>query len=197
MDHRKQHLLFESQRLTPGERALALQRLFSRVASQVQAPHSPQYVPQDVLAAHEELESRVRHLLNAAALAHPDRAKLALLRKIDKRLTALPTRILNALSANAEQDWMVCYRSMVELHELLEDAHLVDDEQEYTTLAEIMARLALALSRSAAVRVDAASMFVLWLMQVHLQRNSPRKKRRSARKSSFSTRHAPIPSKNR
>ncbi len=197
MEHRKQHLLFEPQCLTPGERALALQRLFSRVASQTQSQHSPQYVPQDVLAAHEELKSRMQHLLNAAALTHPDRAKLALLRKIDKRLTALPTHILDALSANVEQDWMVCYRSMVELHELLEDAHLVDDAQEYTTLAETMARLALALSRSAAVRVDAASMFVLWLMQVHLQRYSPRKKRRSARKSPSSVRHAPVPPKNR
>ena len=197
MEHRKQHLLFETQCLTPGGRAHALQRLFSRVASQPQSQHSPQYVPQDVLAAHGELESRLRHLLNAATLARPDRARLALLRKIDKRLTALPTRILSALSASTEQDWMVCYRSMIELHELLEDAHLVDDAQEYATLVEIMTRLAHALSQSAAVRVDAASMFVLWIMQVHLQRYSPRRKRRSSRrKTRPSARHASVTSKN-
>lgn len=99
MERRKQHLLFEPQFLTPGERARALQNLFCRVASQPQPQHSPQYVPQDVLAAYGELESRLHHLINAATLAHPDRTRQALLRKIDKRITAMPEHIMRALSA--------------------------------------------------------------------------------------------------
>lgn len=182
MERRKQHLLFEQSCLTPGERADVLRNLLGRVAFQAQPQHSSQYVPQDVLDAYGELESRLRHLLSAATLTHPDRSKAALLRRVDKRLTALPERIMQALSANTEQDWMIGYRSMVELHELLEDAHMVDDAQEYATLVEIMTRLALALSRSAAVKVDAASMFALWLMQAYLRRYSPQR-RRTTRKS--------------
>ncbi len=202
MERRKQHLLFEQQNLTPGERADTLRRLLSNVAFQPQPQHSPQYVPQDVLDAYGELESRLKHLLNAATLARPDHSQAALLRKVDKKLAALPEHIMQALSASTDQDWMIGYRSMIELHELLEDAHMVNDAQEYATLIQIMSRLALALSQSAAVRVNAASMFVLWLMQMHLQRYSPRRKRRSqrqpARHSSRSprSRHASVTSKN-
>ena len=182
MERRIQHLLFETQGLTPGERADTLHRLFCNYAAQEQETHSAQYVPQDVLDAYGELESRLHHLLNAADLAHPDRATASLLRKIEKRLAALPASIMRSLYATPEQDWILCYRNLIELHELLEDAHLLNDAQEYATLVEIMTRLALALSRSAAVKVDAASMFALWLMQAHLRRYSPQR-RRTTRKS--------------
>ena len=202
MERRIQHLLFETQSLTPGERADALHRLFCNYATQKQETHSAQYVPQDVLDAYGELESRLHHLLNAAAFAHPDRAVSSLLRKIEKRLAALPESIMQSLYATPDQNWILCYRNLIELHDLLEDAHLVNDAQEYATLVEIMTRLALALSKSAAVRVDAASMFALWLMQAHLRRYSPRrcralrKSRRSPAKPRMTKRRASRSAKN-
>ncbi len=202
MERRTQHLLFEAPSLTPGERASTLQRLFCRCAAQEQKTHSAQYVPQDVLAAYGELESRLLHLLSAASLNRTDRCSSALLRKIEKKLSALPECLMHSLNATPEDDWMLCYRSLVELHNLLEDAHLVDDAQEYATLVDIMSRLALALSKSANVRIDAASMFALWLMQNHLQRYTPRRRRTSnkPRRTSSPSRtvkhHASHPAKN-
>ncbi len=178
MERRKQSLLFEQESLTPGKRAEALRALFHAAAHRERSEPHTGYVPVEVLAAHGDLDSHLRHLVTVAfATTRKDPVRQRLLRRIEKRLNTLPESIMQTLPANTEQDWMRCYRDLVELHEWLDDAQLVEDAQEYSTIIAKMLRVAETVSEASAVRIGAGSVFALWLQRVYLDRYSPRKRR--------------------
>ena len=175
-------MLFEQEKITPGMRARALSRLFHRYALR-ETPESPgrEHVPVEVLTAHGELERHLRYMLDAAFNTRPAAARPPL-RRIERLLDALPESIMQTLPATPEQDWMRCYRDLVRLHDLLDDAELCTGAEEYATIISKMVQLAEAVSRGSAVTVNAGGMFTLWLMQAHLRRYAPRKRRPSRRK---------------
>ena len=172
-------MLFEEDEITPGKRARALSKLFHEQTARERAPQAADHVPMEVLAAHGELESHLRYMLNAALDKRPPHAVKLNLRRIERLLDTLPESILCTLPAAPTQDWMRCYRDLVKLHELLDDAGLCVSMEEYATVIAKMMRLAAAVSEASAVQVNAASMFTLWLMQAHLRRYAPRRRRRS------------------
>lgn len=181
-------MLFEQEKLTPGKRARALNRLFLSYAQREQSPcASGDHVPVDVLTTHGELERHLRYMLDAAFLTRPAAVRPRL-RRIEKLLDTLPASIMKTLPATPEQDWMCCYRELVKLHDLLDEAGLCESGEEYATITGKMVQLAEAVSAGAAVSVNAGSMFILWLMQTHLQRYSPRKRRAIRRKKRASKR---------
>lgn len=174
-------MLFEEEKLTPGIRARALSRQFQNYAQRAAGGlGGSEHVPVEVLTAHGELERRLRYMLEAAFTTRPSSAR-ARLRRIERLLDSLPEGIMQTLPATTEQDWMRCYRELVRLHDLLDEAELYESAEEYATIISKMAQLAEAVSQASAVSVNAGSMFTLWLMQSHLRRYSPRK-RRPARK---------------
>ena len=179
MESRKQTLLFEQESLTPTKRAEALKNLFCSVACRHREdPHSG-YVPVDVLVAHGDLDSHLRHLVAAATLSKKDRLSQRLLRRIERRLDSLPESIMQTLPATTEQDWMRCYRDLIELDELLDEAQLVEDAQEYATILTKMTRVAETVSEASAVQIRASSIFALWLQKKHTDRYSSRRRRSS------------------
>lgn len=175
-------MLFEQEKLTPGMRARALSRLFHRYAlRETPEPPSREHVPVEVLTAHGELERYLRYMLEAAFNTRPAAARPAL-RRIERLLDALPESIMQTLPATPEQDWMRCYRDLVRLHDLLDEADLCEGAEEYSTIVTKMVQLAEAVSTASAVSVNAGGMFTLWLMQAHLRRYSPRKRRTPRKK---------------
>lgn len=177
-------MLFEQEKLTPGTRAQALSRLFHSSALRTHGETPPtggEHVPIAVLTAHGELERRLRYMLEAALATRPAAAKPRL-RRIERLLDTLPESIMRTLPATPDQDWMLCYRELVRLHDLLDEAGLCESAEEYAGLITKMSRLAEAVSAGSAVSVNAGSMFTLWLMQSHLRRYSPRKRRAPRRK---------------
>lgn len=172
-------MLFEQEKITPGLRARALSRLFHSYA-QRKPPHeaeaNSEHVPVEVLTAHGELERHLRYMLEAAFNTRPAAIKPRL-RKIERLLDTLPESIMSTLPATPEEDWMRCYRDLVKLHDLLDEAGLCETAEEYATITSKMSQLAAAVSEGAAVSVNAGSMFALWLMQAHLHRYAPRKRR--------------------
>ena len=171
-------MLFEQEKLTPGKRAGALSRLFSGYALRRETSGEPggDHIPVEVLTAHGELERHLRYILDAAFATRPAEARPRL-KRVERLLDTLPESIMKTLPATPEQDWMRCYRDLVKLHDMLDDAGLCDSEEEYATISAKIAQLAEAVSAGSAVSVNAGSMFTLWLMQAYLQRYSPRRKR--------------------
>lgn len=182
MESRKQTLLFEQESLTPAKRAAALQNLFLSVACRHREDSHSGYVPVEVLAAHGELDSHLRHLVAAATLSKKDSPAQRLLRRIERRLDSLPESIMKTLPATAEQDWMRCYRDLIELHELLDEAQLIEDAQEYATILTKMTRVAETVSEASAVQICASSVFALWLRKSHMERYSSCRRRSSRTK---------------
>ena len=172
-------MLFEEDQITPAKKARALSKLFHSRASRAQEPSPADHVPVEVLAAHGELESHLRYMLDATLDKRPPHAVKLNLRRIEKLLDSLPESILQTLPASPAQDWMRCYRDLAKLHDLLDDAGLCVSVDDYATVIAKMTRLAEAVSEASAVRVTAASMFALWLMQAHLRRYAPRRRRKS------------------
>ena len=183
-------MLFEQESLTPGKRADALSRLFCTLAARTREGVSAEHIPLSVLEAHGDLENHLRYMIEAAYASCKDKKRLSQLRRIEKLLDSLPTGIMQTLPASPEQDWMRCYRDLVKLHDMLDEAGLCVDAQEYAAIIEKTARLAQAVSEGSAVQVNAASMFALWLMQAHLRRYQPRR-RRPARRKKRKHRHTP------
>lgn len=189
-------MLFEQEKLTPGMRAQALSRMFHDYAMRDPATPQPlgEHVPIEVLTAHGELERHLRYMLEAALNTRPSTAKPQL-RRIEHLLDTLPQSIMQTLPATSEQDWMRCYRELVRLHDLLDDAELCESAEEYATIITKMAQLAEAVSGASAVSVNAGGMFTLWLMQSHLRRYSPRKRRTTRKKKRATKRKRPTKAK--
>ena len=183
-------MLFEQEKLTPSKRAIALSKQFHSYAHRDQAPqaaNSDGHVPVEVLTSHGELERHLRYMLDAAFNTRPAAVRPKL-RRIEHLLNTLPESIMLTLPATPDQDWMRCYRDLVRLHDMLDEAGLCDSEEEYATITSKMAQLAEAVSIGSAVSVNAGGMFTLWLMQAHLRRYAPRK-RRPIRKKKHSHKH--------
>lgn len=169
-------MFFEQEKLTPEKRASALSKLFHRYARREGEEIGREHVPVSVLTAHGELERHLRYMIDAALSTRPA-ASRPKLRRIEKLLDALPESIMQTLPATPEQDWMRCYRDLVRLHDQLDEAGLCESAEEYATLTAKIVQLAEAVSDASGVSVNSGSMFTLWLMQAHLHRYAPRRRR--------------------
>lgn len=171
-------MLFEREPLTPQGKADVLARLFAEAAQKCGGAVPPAgVVPRDVLEAYGDLSAHVRFMVEAAAHTPTGKEIHKHLRKIEKLLDALPENILMTLPATSDTNWMLLYRALVQLHGLLEDALPDMDADEYTAIVQKLVRMAEAVAEHAAVRINSASMFTLLLMQVHLQKYSPTRKK--------------------
>ena len=181
MENRRQSLLFEPEEIPQIKRADVLRSLFyEHAAGEQNASLSPQYAPVQVLAAHGELDSCLRHLLRAAERTHrASRPALRALRHIEKLLDNLPESIMLSLCATPQEDWICCYRNLARIHELLDNADLVVDAQEYANIVGQMVKLVQAISSVSYVQLDVASAFVLWLLR---SQSLPKQKQRRSRK---------------
>lgn len=155
-----------------------LARLFAEAAEKNggQVP-SPGVVPIEVLEAYGDLSTHVRFMIEAAAHAPGGKEKHRQLRKIDKLLDTLPENILLTLPATSDTNWMRLYRVLVQLHGLMEDTLPEMDADEYTAIVQKLVRMAETVAEHAAVRINPASMFTLLLMQVHLHKYDPARKK--------------------
>lgn len=170
-------MLFEREPLTPKGRYTALNRLFADFARRGGAKPEPGHVPVEVLSAHGDLDSHVRFMLEAAHNRPQNREQRRRLHQIEKVMDALPTCIMETLPAGPDENWLCLYRKLVQLHGLLEDLEPGLDAEEYAAIVQKMVQLAGAVARFASVEVNAASMFALLLIQVHLHKHSPARRR--------------------
>lgn len=171
-------MLFEREPLTPQGKADVLARLFAEAAEKCEGK-VPQLgvVPREVLEAYGDLSTHVRFMIEAAAHTPAGKEVHRQLKKIEKLLDALPESILMTLPATSDSNWMLLYRALVQLHGLLEDTLPEMDADEYTSIVQKLVRMAEAVADHAAVRINSASMFTLLLMQVHLHKYSPTRKK--------------------
>ena len=188
-------MLFEREPLTPQGRKEVLMRLFGAAARRGGNWAAAHHVPVEVLAAHGELASHVRFILDAARNDRSlQKEQHRLLHKAERLLDSLPDSIMQTLPAGPEDNWLQLYRTLVQMHGLLEDALPNLDADEYGSIVQKMVQLAEAVATSAAVEVSPASMFALLLVQVHLNKyepsrvRRPRRRRKTASKSRKSTR---------
>ncbi len=177
-------MLFEREQLTPQGRLLALENIFAQQARRPGEAPRHGVVPVDILEAYGDFNAHIRFLLEAAASQAADATRTRQLRRIERELDSLPESIMNTLPAGPRDNWLLFYRRLIHLHRMLEDAQLDLDAEEYHSLILKMVQMADHVSRASAVEVNAASMFTLLLIQVHLhhqdelKRRKPRKKKR-------------------
>ncbi len=182
MERGRQILLFEPEEIPQAKRAEFLRSLFYSHSEQKQFnPPSAQYAPVDVLETHGELDSCLRHLIKAAEHTHrTSPPAIRALRSIEKLLDALPESIMSSLYAEPRENWIACYKNMARIHELMDEANLVEDAQEYANIVEQMARLAQAVNSASRVQINAASAFALMLL--HARTRPVRKTKRARRR---------------
>lgn len=171
-------MLFEKETLNAQGKAAVLAELFKEAAEKKAEVKSAGYVPIEVLEAHGDLTAHVCFLLDAAAHTKTTKEEHKQLRKVEKLLDSLPESILYTLPAGAGDNWLHLYRKLVQLHSLLEDTFINPDEEEYTAVVQKIVQLAVAVANAARVQINPASMFTLLLMQVHLHKYAPQKRKR-------------------
>lgn len=160
-----------------------LARLFAEAAENSKGKVPPAgVVPREVLEAYGDLSTHVRFMVEAAAHTPNGKEVHKQLKKIEKLLDNLPENILMTLPATSDTNWMQLYRALVQLHGLLEDTLPEMDADEYSAIVQKLVRMAEAVAEHAAVRINSASMFTLLLMQVHLHKYSPTRKKRATKK---------------
>ena len=157
-------------------------RLFAEAAEKSDSKVSAAgMVPREVLEAYGDLSTHVRFMVEAAAHTPAGKEIHKHLRKIEKLLDSLPESILLTLPARSDSNWMQLYRALVQLHGLLEDCLPEMDADEYTAIVQKLVRMAEAVAEHAAVNINSASMFTLLLMQVHLHKYSPVRKKTASK----------------
>lgn len=177
-------MLFERELLTPLGKADVLTSMFAEAANrETDEIPAPGVVPREVLEAYGDLSTHVRFMIEAAAHVQRSKEEHKSLRKIEKLLDTLPESILLSLQASASSNWMLLYRKLVQLHGLIEDNLPAPDADEYCAIVRKLVRMAETVAEHAAVEINAGSMFTLLLMQVHLHKYSPTR-RKSIRKPS-------------
>ncbi len=175
-------MLFEREQLSPQGRLQVLEDLFRKSASRPGAVCEKGHVPLDILDAYGDFNVHTRFILEAAASRRGDLSRQRQLRKVERELDALPASILETLPAGPGDNWLGFYRRLIHLHGMLEDLQLELDAEEYRSLIQKMVLLAQSVSRASAVKVDAASMFTLLLIQVQLHRRDEVRRRKPRRK---------------
>lgn len=177
-------MLFEREPLTPKGRLAALNRLFAEVARREGEAPPAGHVPVAVLSAHGELAAHVRFMLEAASNRSQDKEQRRLMLKIERLMDSLPESIMATLPAGPDENWLGVYRKLAALHGLLEDVVPALDADEYIAIVQKIIQLAGAVARASSVNLDAASMFALLLIQVHLHKYAPARRRFPRRKPS-------------
>ncbi len=175
-------MLFEREQLTPEGRLRALESLFGQLAQRPGGAPKRGVVPVDILEAYGDFNAHIRFLLEAAASQGCDAVRARHLKRLSHELDALPESIMDTLPAGPKENWLNFYRRLIHLHNMLEDAQLGLDEDEYSSLILKMVQMAERVSTASAVDVNAASMFTLLLIQVHLHRQDESKQRQPRRK---------------
>ncbi len=175
-------MLFEREQLTPQGRLRTLEQLFGQVAQRPGDTPRRGVVPVNILEAYGDFNAHIRFLLEAAASKGGDAARVRKLRRIERELDALPESIMDTLPAGPGENWLAFYRHLIHLHRMLEEAELGLDAEEYRSLILKMVQMAECVSNASAVEVNAASMFTLLLIQVHLHQQDERRQRKPRRK---------------
>lgn len=121
-------------------------------------------------------------MLEAASNRRQDKVQRRLMLKIEKLMDSLPESIMATLPAGPEENWLGVYRKLAMLHGLLEEVEPALDADEYIAIVQKIIQLAGAVAKASSVKVDAASMFALLLIQVHLHKYSPARRQRPRRK---------------
>ena len=175
-------MLFEREPLTPKGKANVLTGIFAEVAGRSASDKSAQgVVPREVLEAYGDLSSHVRFMIEAAAHTQLSKEAHKNLRKVEKLLDALPECIMQSLKASAMSNWMLLYRKLEQLHGLLEDNLPAPDADEYYAIVRKLVRMAETVATHASVQINAASMFTLLLMQAHLHKYAPTRRKATRR----------------
>ncbi len=193
-------MLFQREQLTPQGRLQALESLFSQLARREKEPLAHGHVPVDILEAYGDFNAHVRFCLESDSTGKAAPARQKLLRSIERELDALPASIMETLPTGPEANWLDFYRRLIRLHKLLEDAQPDMDGDEYRSLIQKMVQLAGRVGDAGAVEVNAASMFTLLLIQVHLRhqdaakQRKPRKKKRKRAAKKPTAKKSPRPS---
>ncbi len=185
-------MLFERNQLTPQGRLQTLESLFAQLAQRPGAVPKRGHVPVNILEAYGEFHSHIRFLLDAAASQGGGAARARQLRRLSHELDKLPESLIDTLPAGPAENWLNFYRRLILLHNMLEDAQLNLDDEEYRSLILKMVQMAESVSRASAVEVNAASMFALLLIQAHLhhedaRRTKPRSRKRKRRAAGVKT----------
>ncbi len=175
-------MLFEREQLSPLGRIQVIEAIFSKMARRPNTDGEPGRVPLEILEAYGDFNAHTRFILEATACQPGDRERHRQLRKIERELDALPACIMETLPAGPTENWLGFYRRLIHLHEMLEELHLDLDAEEYSSLIQKMVQLADSVSRAGAVEVNAASMFTLLLIQVHLHRREDARSRKPRKK---------------
>ena len=176
-------MLVDRDPLTPKQQAEILVRLFGSAAAPARDTPARGHVPLDVLEAYGNLNRHLRYLLTAAlADSRRDLANTRRLRRLERELDALPDAVITTLASDHRHDWMSAYRLLLRLHSMLGSAGLKLDAEEYEALVGKMIELAARIADSAAVRVTAASMFSLLLIQSQLHEQDKRRERKHKRR---------------
>lgn len=177
-------MLFESTSLSPQGRLEAIERLFEElVRREGSAPPEPGHVPLAVLETYGAWETPLRHRLEAALAGATDRRLRCRLRALERMLNALPAELMAALAAGPSDNWPAFYRALMLLHVQVSNTLPDIDPEEYAAELRRTVELAAAVSEHSPVRISAAGLFTLLLMQVELERQHPsrppkRKRRR-------------------
>ena len=93
----------------------------------------------------------------------------------------MPECIMQSLKASAMSNWMLLYRKLEQLHGLLEDNLPAPDADEYYAIVRKLVRMAETVATHASVQINAASMFTLLLMQAHLHKYAPTRRKATRR----------------
>lgn len=173
-------MLFERTALTPQGRLQTLVSHFEKTALREDITPEEGHVPLDTLEAYGDFATHVRYLMESAAPETTEQKRL--LGKTERLLTALPQQVMTALTTGPAGNWTGFYRQLANLHSWITEAGIPMEEEEYATFLQKMVLLAERVSQASAVRVDAASMFTLMLLQLELEHQRPTKRRRSPRR---------------
>lgn len=180
-------MLFEREPSTPKGRLAALNRLFADAAHCEGDAPAQGHVPLEVLAAYGDLASHVRFMLDSADKRPHSKEQRGRMLKIERLMDSLPEYIMATLPAGPEDNWLAVYRKLALLHGLLEETEPPLDTDEYAALVQKIIHLAGSVAKASAVKVDASSMFTLLLIQVHLHKYAPIRRRCGRRKAKVSS----------
>lgn len=173
-------MLFERETLTQQGRMQALEELFEQTARRDGPAPEPGRVPVATLMAYGEFEMHVRYLLDAATARATTKERRSQLKKVERSLNALPDALMTSLPASPGGNWLCFYRQMIRFHQMLTDAEIGPDAEDYITIMQKMIQLAQAVGDASAVNINAGSMFALMLLQVEMHMQNPAKRKKKA-----------------
>lgn len=170
-------MLFEREPLTPQGRMEVLTRVFTRMAQRSSPVPEPGHMPPPALEAYGDFCNHARYMLQTLGHHPGDRTWQNRFKRVEKMMEELPEAMMTSMAAPPQGHWLCLCRKLLRLQELMEELGVGLDAEEFETILFKTIRLVEAVSRYSVVEVNASSMFALLLMQRHLQRYAPKRRR--------------------